>query len=87
MINYLLAILDSGNYVFNLCRTLENKGYVFEVVATPCQIAKSGCGYCLKFPDEYKDLVVDEAKENGFKVREIYKITNSFAKNIYEKII
>lgn len=83
---YCLAILDSGNYVFNLCRILEKKGYVFEVVSTPCHIAKDGCGYCLKFPIEYRDMVVCEGILNRMPVREIYKIIPYATKNRYERI-
>jgi len=81
-----LALFDSGNYVFNFCRIMENKGYVFEVVSTPCQIAKNGCGYSLKFPIEYKDLIIRSAIECKMPVREIYKIIPMFTKNKYEKI-
>lgn len=83
---YCVAILDSGNYVFNLCSVLEKKGYVFEVVSIPCHIAKSGCGYCLKFPFEYMDMVINEAKAINTPVREIYKIVPMFSKNQYTKI-
>jgi len=81
-----LAIFDSGNFVFNICRIMEEKGYTFEVVSTPCQIAKSGCGYSLKFPIEYKDLVIKTSIEYKMPVREIYKIIPLFTKNKYEKI-
>ena len=81
-----LAILDSGNYVFGLCRALEKRGYVFEVVSMPCHIATGGCGYCLKFPEECMGMVLDEARSNNFPVREIYRITPMFARNKYEKI-
>lgn len=81
-----LAILNSGNYVFKLCSILEKKGYVFEIVSTPCQIAKDGCGYCLKFPIEYKELVIGEGRANGLPVKEIFKIIPGFSKNKYEKV-
>ncbi|MCX7923708.1 MAG: DUF3343 domain-containing protein [Clostridia bacterium] len=81
-----LAILTSGNYVFNLHRILERKGLVFEVVSTPCQIAKDGCGYCLKFPEQHKDTVVAEGIENRLPVREIYRIVPMFSKNKYERV-
>lgn len=84
---YCLAMLDSGNYVFSLCRKLERKGYVFEVIATPCQIAKGGCGYCLKLPVEYKDLVVGEGFANNMPVREMYLVVPLGMKNKYEKIM
>jgi len=84
---YCLAILASGNYAFYLCRILENMGYVFEVVTTPCQIAKDGCGYCLKFPIEHKELVLKEGLKNKILIRELYKIVPLYSRNKYEKIM
>lgn len=81
-----IAILDSGNYALKLCSILERKGYVFEVISTPCQIAKGGCSYCLKFPLEYKDAVLQEALMNKITVREIYRIERYPMKNKYVKI-
>ena len=83
---YYLALFDSGNYVFSLCRVLEKKGYVFEVVSTPCHIAKGGCGYCLKFPGEFMDMVISEGELNNTAVREIFKVIPLSAKNEYERI-
>ncbi len=83
---YGIAILDSGNYALKLCSILEKKGYVFEVVPTPCHIAKSGCGYCLRFPIEYKDLVLHQALLNKLVIREIYKVEPQLMKNNYIKI-
>jgi hypothetical protein len=76
----------SGNYAYSLCRALEQKGYVFEVVSTPCQIAKDGCGYCLKFPEQYMTVVLGQARESRIEVREIYRIVPLFSKNKYEKV-
>ncbi len=81
-----IAILDSGNYALKLCTILEKKGYVFEVVSTPCQIAKGGCSYCLKFPVEYKDMVLREALFSKLAIREIYQVEQLFTKNKYIKI-
>ena len=81
-----LALFDSGNYAINLCNILERKGYVFEVVSMPCHITKSGCGYCMKLPLEYIDMVVEEGKKNGTPVREVYKIVPELTRNRYEKI-
>jgi len=83
---YAIAILDSGNYALKLCSILERKGYVFEVVPTPCHIAKNGCGYCLRFPLEYKEIVLQEALLNKLVIREIYKIEPHLLKNNYVKI-
>lgn len=84
---YCLAMLDSGNYVFNLCRAFEKKGYVFEVISTPCHIAKGGCGYCLKFPPECRELVKSEALALGTPVREIYTVTSLSTRNSYKKTL
>jgi hypothetical protein len=81
-----IAIFDSGNYALRLCSILEKKGYVFEVIATPCHIAKSGCGYSLRFPLRYMGVVLQEARMNGLIVREIYRIENQVTKNKYVKI-
>ena len=83
---YGIAILDSGNYALRLCSILERKGYVFEVVPTPCHIAKDGCGYCLRFPLEYKDIVLQEALLNNLVIREMYKVEPQMFKNNYVKI-
>jgi hypothetical protein len=86
MAMYCVAVLDSGNFVLSLCRALEKKGYVFEVISTPCQIAKGGCGYCLRFPEKYKDLVINEGFANLTPVREIYRVVNEVTKNRYVRI-
>ena len=83
---YCLAILESGNYAFNLCSILERKGYVFEVISTPCQIAKGGCGYCIKLPLEDKDIIINEGTASKIYIREIYRIIPMFSKNKYERI-
>jgi hypothetical protein len=82
-----LAILKSGNYAFGLCRLLESKGYVFEVISTPCQIARAGCGYCLKFPEKYKDIVINEGISSGLCILEVYRVQPCFSKNKYIKMI
>lgn len=69
-----IANLDSGNYVLRIFDILANKGYVFEVVSTPCKIAKGGCAYSLKFPAEYLDIVEETAIMNGIRIKEIYEI-------------
>lgn len=83
---YCLAIFDSSNYVFSINSILEKKGYVFEIVSTPCHIAKSGCSYCLKFPERFIEVVVNEGKTNKTPVREIYRVIQEPLKNKYEKI-
>lgn len=81
-----LAILDSGNYVYKLDSELRKKGYDFEIVSTPCRIAKGGCGLCLKFPEEYFGMVKEEADRINTPVREAYKVIPGFSRNRYERI-
>ena len=81
-----IAILDSGNFALKLCSLLEKKGYVFEVTSTPCNIAKNGCGYCLRFPIEFADLVVKESVANKIAVREVYRVINQVTRNKYERV-
>lgn len=83
---YCLGLMGSGNYVYALCGILERKGYVFEVVSTPCNIAREGCGYCLKFPYEYKDFVISEGMANRLPITEVYRVIPDYNKNKYEKI-
>lgn len=84
---FCMAMLDSGNYVFSLCRALEKKGYVFEVIATPCQIAKGGCGYCLKFPCEFREIVRENANLYNMPIRELYCAHDMITKFKYEKLV
>ncbi len=83
---YGLAVVESGNYALSLCRLLEKKGFYFEVVATPCRIAKGGCGYSIKFPLEYKDVLIGEATLNNIRIEAVYKVITGFNKNYYERI-
>jgi hypothetical protein len=76
--------MQSGNHALRLASILERSGYVFEVVATPCQIAKGGCGYSIKFPMEYKDLLVQKALVNNIGITAIYRAIPGFSKIHYE---
>lgn len=82
-----IAIFDSGNYAIKICTILERKGYVFEVTSTPCQIAKGGCSYCLRFPLQFKDMLLQEALLNNIAIREIYRVEPQLTKNKYIKIL
>lgn len=83
---YCLAMLQSGNYVYSLCRYFERKNLVFEVVNTPCHLAKWGCSYALKFPERYTDEIIKGGHDNGTPVMEIYKVNPGIVKNFYQKI-
>jgi len=69
-----------------MCRYFGRKGYVFEVVSLPCRISNTGCSYCLKFPEEYRYMVVSESRAMKYPVRHLYRVIKSHTKNTYEKI-
>ena len=81
-----IAILDSGNLVYKLDSELEKRGYKFEVVSTPCHIAKGGCGVCLKFPEEFLKVVIEMTNQCNTPIKELYRVVPSFSKNKYKRI-
>lgn len=81
-----LALLDSGNLALHLCKLLENRGMYFEVVPTPCKIAHTGCGYCIRCPCEQSRKLIAEAAAAGIRIREVYRVLPGAAKHKYEKI-
>ncbi|NLC68051.1 MAG: DUF3343 domain-containing protein [Clostridiaceae bacterium] len=85
---YCLVMVDSGNYAFKLYNVLKSKGYHdVEVIPTPCKLAKSGCGYCIKAPLEYKDVIIKEGQGNNIRIREIYTVKTEGNTSVYEKIM
>ena len=83
---YGLAIFDSGNYAYNLARLLEEKNIDCEIVPIPCQIAKNGCGQCIKFKLNDRKILLEESKNANISIREIYKIDTKKGKNEYKKV-
>ena len=81
-----LAVYDSGNYTIKMCRYFERKGLVFEVISLPCRISSQGCGYCLKFPEEYLKDVLAGSREMNYSIRELFRVNKGFMKNTYEKL-
>ncbi len=81
-----LAVYDSGNFAIKMGMYFKNKGLVFEVISLPCRISSRGCGYCMKFPEKYVDLVVKESKAQKHPVRELYRVTKERTKTNYEKM-
>lgn len=55
-------------------------------MSLPCRIAHTGCSYCMKFPEEYKDMVISESKAMNYPVRHLYRVIRGNSKNTYEKI-
>jgi len=85
-VEWCIANFDSGNHAYELCRILERKGYVFEVVSTPCHIARDGCGYSMRLPLSHAHLLIEEGLAHGIPVREIYRIVSGYTRRRYEKI-
>lgn len=77
---------NSGNYALELFRILEKQGYAFELISTPCHIASSGCGYSIKIPAEYKEMVIREGLANGIKVNAVYEIIPGYTRNKYKLV-
>ena len=82
-----IALYDSGNYAYRICRVFEQKGIVFQVISTPCKVTKTGCGYCLLFPEKYLSHVISVSAANGFKVKEVYRIELVQDRKKYVKIV
>jgi hypothetical protein len=85
-ITYVIAVLDSGNFALNLMSILNKKSIITEFTSLPCGIAKSGCGYCLKFSISYLKQIIKIGAENNLIIREVYEIVPQFLKNKYIKI-
>jgi len=81
-----IATLDSGNLVYKLDSELKKRGYKFEIISTPCHIAKGGCGLCLKFPEEFLNVVLTEANECNTPIKEVYRVIPTFSKTKYRRI-
>ncbi len=82
-----IALYDSGNFAYRICRVFEQKGIVFQVISTPCKVTKTGCGYCLLFPEQYLNHVISVSTANGFQVKEVYKIEYNQGRKKYIRII
>ena len=82
-----IALYDSGNYAFRMRRIFEQSGLFFEVIATPCKVSRTGCGYCLLFPEEYLNMVITQSQAYGCPVREAYKIQTVGNRNNYIRVV
>jgi hypothetical protein len=82
-----IALYDSGNYAYRMCRVFEQQGIVFEVISTPCKVSSTGCGYCLLFPEEYLNLVVAQSSVNYCPVREAYRVVMRDERKNYIRVI
>ncbi len=82
-----IALYDSGNYAYRVCRVFEQRGIVFQVISTPCKVTKTGCGYCLLFPMEYLNQVVNVSHTLDCPVREAYRVEFAGDRKSYIKII
>ncbi|MDF2988064.1 MAG: hypothetical protein K0R50_3574 [Eubacterium sp.] len=81
-----IAVFKTSNYVYKMESALKKKGYKFEIVPTPCHVARGGCSLCLKFPEEYLSIVRLEAISCNTPVRAIFRIIPGEARNRHERI-
>lgn len=81
-----IALFDSGNYANRVSRLFEMRGLNFPVISTPCRVSKSGCGYCLLFPEKYLSQVIEAGKACNCPVGEIYRIIEEKERKKYIKI-
>ncbi|HHW23068.1 MAG TPA: DUF3343 domain-containing protein [Clostridiaceae bacterium] len=82
-----IALYDSGNYAYRICRIFEQRGLVFQVISTPCKVSKTGCGYCLLFPEQYMNQVISTSAAYGCPVREVYRIEYVNDRKKYVKLL
>lgn len=82
-----IALFDSGNYANRVSRIFEQKGLVFHVISTPCRVSKSGCGYCLLFPEQYLNQIIATGVACGCPVKEAYRIEYVQERKKYIKIV
>ena len=82
-----IALFDSGNYANRVSRIFEKKGLDFHVISTPCRVSKTGCGYCLLFPEKYLEQVIAAGKACNCPVRAAYRIIEEKERKKYIRII
>lgn len=82
----MLATVASINSANRLRATLMNKYSVkSRVVQTPSSLTKEGCGYSIKFKDEYKPLVSKSASELKINIRSFFREETHSAETVYIK--
>lgn len=81
-----LATMISGNYALAVVNELAKEGYRFNVIPTPCRIAGTGCGHCIKLPEEYIPVLINKCNQTGYKIHEIYRIVPENSRSRYVRI-
>ncbi len=81
-----IALLETGNHVYKLESALKKKGYEFEIISTPCRLARGGCSLCLRFPEEQLNIVRHEAMLCNTPIKAIYRITDGVKRNRYQRL-
>lgn len=83
--NYYLLVFSSRNQAIYLYGTLTSKGYNVEMVSTPCTIS-SGCTQSIKFPKEYMQAVLNQARIMNMNIKGVYKIVIKDNKETYQLV-
>lgn len=82
----MLATVASVNSANRLRTALSNKYSVpSRVIQTPSSLTKEGCGYSIKFNDEYKPLVSKSAAELRINIRSFFREETEGSETIYIK--
>lgn len=82
--NEYLAVFKSQNHAIYLYGILNNKGIPTKIIQTPCKISTS-CTHSIKFEEKYMNIIINEIKNSGIKIRGIYKIIVHEGKKEYQK--
>lgn len=82
----MLASVASSTSANRLKRKLHELEIDSSVIQTPHILTKGGCGYCLRFDDDFKQVVEKSAMEIGIKIRAFYHESNNGEKKEYYKV-
>lgn len=83
--NEYLAVFKSQNHAIYLYGILNKKEIPIKIIQTPCKISTS-CTHSIKFEEKYINIIINEIKNSGIKIRGIYKIIVHEGKKKYEKV-
>ncbi len=82
----MLATVASVNSANRIRQHIFSKNSVHaKVIQTPSSLTKEGCGYSLRFDDDYKTTVVKSAKELRINIRAFYREETKDGKTVYIK--
>lgn len=70
-----IALVQTHNQAIKLAEALRRRSVRCEVIGTPRRyLTQGGCGYCVRFADEYRAAVRQTAEDVGVKLEGIHRI-------------